>query len=940
MSIGGWLDSSNISNKLKQTYVQGFVDITGNLIVRNGNMIGFYDLSLNGNANIGGNANVNQKLFVGGDISANGNLNLAGNLAVNSNITTNGNISLNGHYLYTQSSSIVYDYIQQSNRALTISDASQLNFNINGTSMMDISSTGLSILNGNVSLNGQCLYTQSSSATNNYIQQSSGALTLSDAAHIQLNISGVNYLDISSNGLNVMGGNVWLRSRTLYTYGSSTTSNNSYIKSDGSNTSISDTQIVFYSTGSQICLVNNAGFVMTSGNVYLNNRYLCTSGTNSYIYSTGTNTTIRDTGNINLDISNNGNYANINISTAGLTIATGNFILNNKYMYTSSATSTNSYIVSASGITSISDTSAIMFDISGNPYAMVNVNGWTFLKGNFILNNKYLYTSTATNTNSYLVNNGSGTTTWSDTIALNLNINGFLYAIVNSSGLTISKGNLYVNNGTIYTNGTTSTNSFIKSNGTVLTLSDANVIQFNIGTTTYANLTSTGLFMQNGADIILNGNYLYTNGTASTNSFIQSDGSTLTVSDAIVIQFNIGTTTYANLSSTGLYIREGANLILDTGSNIILNNNYLYTNGTAITNSFIQSDGSTLTVSDTTGIQFKINGTQYANLSSTGLFMQNSANIILNNNYLYTNGTSSTNSYIRSNGSALIVSDTTGIQFNICTTTYANLSSTGLFMQNGADIILNKNYLYTNGTAPTNSFIQSDGYTLIISDTTGIQFNINGTQYANLTSNGMTIVAGNLILNNKYLYTSSTSSTNSYIQSTSGTTTIRDTTKIYVNIGGTNVIGVDSSSVTIAGNVNALSYNATSDRRLKTNIRTLGNQWQNIKRVIPSEYEWKSSNRSDYGFVAQQLHEVYPHLRKDFSETIDPTSTVDEPVDLCGNPLYYTVDYGKMTPYLWKGMQEIMEVVETQNVKLREQSLEIESLKAQLANIHKVLGIA
>ena len=872
MSIGGWLDSSNISNKLKQTYVQGFVDITGNLIVRNGNMIGFYDLSLNGNANIGGNANVNQKLFVGGDISANGNLNLAGNLAVNSNITTNGNLSLNGHYLYTQSSSIVYDYIQQSNRALTISDASQLNFNINGTSMMDISSTGLSILNGNVSLNGQCLYTQSSSATNNYIQQSnraltisdasqlnfningtsmmdisstglsilngnvslngqclytqsssatnnyiqqsSGALTLSDAAHIQLNISGVNYLDISSNGLNVMGGNVWLRSRTLYTYGSSTTSNNSYIKSDGSNTSISDTQIVFYSTGSQICLVNNAGFVMTSGNVYLNNRYLCTSGTNSYIYSTGTNTTIRDTGNINLDISNNGNYANINISTAGLTIATGNFILNNKYMYTSSATSTNSYIVSASGITSISDTSAIMFDISGNPYAMVNVNGWTFLKGNFILNNKYLYTSTATNTNSYLVNNGSGTTTWSDTIALNLNINGFLYAIVNSSGLTISKGNLYVNNGTIYTNGTTSTNSFIKSNGTVLTLSDANVIQFNIGTTTYANLTSTGLFMQNGADIILNGNYLYTNGTASTNSFIQSDGSTLTVSD-------------------------------------------------------------------TSGIQFNINGT-----------------------------------------------------------TYANLTSTGLFMQNGADIILNKNYLYTNGTAPTNSFIQSDGYTLIISDTTGIQFNINGTQYANLTSNGMTIVAGNLILNNKYLYTSSTSSTNSYIQSTSGTTTIRDTTKIYVNIGGTNVIGVDSSSVTIAGNVNALSYNATSDRRLKTNIRTLGNQWQNIKRVIPSEYEWKSSNRSDYGFVAQQLHEVYPHLRKDFSETIDPASTIDEPVDLCGNPLYYTVDYGKMTPYLWKGMQEIMEVVETQNVKLREQSLEIESLKAQLANIHKVLGIA
>jgi hypothetical protein len=194
------------------------------------------------------------------------------------------------------------------------------------------------------------------------------------------------------------------------------------------------------------------------------------------------------------------------------------------------------------------------------------------------------------------------------------------------------------------------------------------------------------------------------------------------------------------------------------------------------------------------------------------------------------------------------------------------------------------------------------------------------------------------------MYTSGASTgSNSFINSNSSALTISENTNIYFNLNNQTVVTISTIGSTyqlnVTGNVQATSYNATSDRRLKSNIRNIDPQWENIKRVIPSEYEWKSNGLTDHGFIAQQLYDVYPNLRKDYSKIIDPNSSLDEPVDVSGNPIYYSIDYGKMTPYLWKGMQEMMEVIDQQSLEIDSLKSQLASVNSQLASIQRILGI-
>jgi len=127
-------------------------------------------------------------------------------------------------------------------------------------------------------------------------------------------------------------------------------------------------------------------------------------------------------------------------------------------------------------------------------------------------------------------------------------------------------------------------------------------------------------------------------------------------------------------------------------------------------------------------------------------------------------------------------------------------------------------------------------------------------------------------------------------------------------------------SLDISGNVIATSYNATSDRRLKDNIEPMESQWFNILSINPVSFDWKLSGKSDTGFIAQDIHSKYPYLKPDYSELQDPESSVEEPIDLSGNPLYYAIDYGRMTPFLWKGVQETMREIDslkTENEQLK-----------------------
>jgi hypothetical protein len=92
-NTNAWLSYEPTSNYLKSTYIQGFLDICGNIVLRNG---GFNqlngDLSMNGNLWVGkgmtliGDLSMNRNLWVGLDASFNGNVSIKGTTTFNNSV--------------------------------------------------------------------------------------------------------------------------------------------------------------------------------------------------------------------------------------------------------------------------------------------------------------------------------------------------------------------------------------------------------------------------------------------------------------------------------------------------------------------------------------------------------------------------------------------------------------------------------------------------------------------------------------------------------------------------------------------------------------------------------------------------------------------------------------------------------------------------------------
>ena len=63
-------------------------------------------------------------------------------------------------------------------------------------------------------------------------------------------------------------------------------------------------------------------------------------------------------------------------------------------------------------------------------------------------------------------------------------------------------------------------------------------------------------------------------------------------------------------------------------------------------------------------------------------------------------------------------------------------------------------------------------------------------------------------------------------------------------------------------------------------MRSMLNEIMELK---PREYNWRSDNEFSYGFVAQEIHKVFPHMREDISCYCDEdinNMDMDEPVDI------------------------------------------------------------
>jgi hypothetical protein len=149
--------------------------------------------------------------------------------------------------------------------------------------------------------------------------------------------------------------------------------------------------------------------------------------------------------------------------------------------------------------------------------------------------------------------------------------------------------------------------------------------------------------------------------------------------------------------------------------------------------------------------------------------------------------------------------------------------------------------------------------------------------------------------------------------------------------GGELELGTDNTlrmTIAVNGSIGAPSgtniYNA-SDERLKQNISTLSNSLDVINALNPVQYNWidnfeqSENGKTLYGFVAQEVQDVFPDAVENFGNNVEVDGTVVE------NPL--TVRDKFFIPVLVKAIQEQQALIEAQATTITDLTTRIETLE-------------
>jgi hypothetical protein len=129
-------------------------------------------------------------------------------------------------------------------------------------------------------------------------------------------------------------------------------------------------------------------------------------------------------------------------------------------------------------------------------------------------------------------------------------------------------------------------------------------------------------------------------------------------------------------------------------------------------------------------------------------------------------------------------------------------------------------------------------------------------------------------------------------------------------------------SVTFNGT--GVSYNTTSDIRLKENLKNTRFSIEDLLKIRVLDYFYKSDLEHKYpstGFIAQELYEIYP------------TAVTKGGEDEKTSP--WSVDYSKLTPLLVKSLQDFKKEFNEKQEELTKAKDEIKSLKTQIELISK-----
>ena len=107
----------------------------------------------------------------------------------------------------------------------------------------------------------------------------------------------------------------------------------------------------------------------------------------------------------------------------------------------------------------------------------------------------------------------------------------------------------------------------------------------------------------------------------------------------------------------------------------------------------------------------------------------------------------------------------------------------------------------------------------------------------------------------------------------------------------------------ITGTTSSVSYNTTSDYRLKENVITDWNATTLLKQLKPSKFNFKDNQSETItGFIAHEIQEILPYLVSGEKDGEDMQS----------------MDYAKLTPLLTKAIQEQQELIEDLQTRIEE----------------------
>ena len=123
---------------------------------------------------------------------------------------------------------------------------------------------------------------------------------------------------------------------------------------------------------------------------------------------------------------------------------------------------------------------------------------------------------------------------------------------------------------------------------------------------------------------------------------------------------------------------------------------------------------------------------------------------------------------------------------------------------------------------------------------------------------------------------------------------------IYMTDGNGAIGAIQAASGT------SVSYGTSSDERLKKNIVDASSQLDMLKSVKVREFDWKRNDHHELGLIAQEIKDIIPNVVQQGGD------------DVTKNP--WSVDYGKLTPYLLKALQEQQTIIE--DLKSRIETLE------------------